>query len=407
MTKEDFFEIITRNLPVTRKSDDFLADVSAVYDCFVSNVYEIEIDAFGGEDVKNSTLQIIEEQIATIKDVLSTYLGGCHGEAFQKLKTHLINNGEKSLDLKVITIRKTQESGCYYYRARKNDGTIKSFKNMFHIPNNQREIVKTERFSVPGYPCLYLGNTVFDCWEEMGRPSFEELFFSGYKVVNEFKVYDLRKPTKEELDKEQLSKTLERLVLVIACQFIVRKKDAPFKPEYIIPQLVMEIIVSMNRKQLIDERGPFHLVWGVVFTSTCLSSDFEYQEDYLENIVIPVVDTKNEHCGYLASLFEVSEPLCYRYEELKEMQNGLLWETIDDVQKDEIKQEYELTKMGFLERRLKQNAKYGQLEHVVLDCPQVVKIGPEGGSFEVPLYAGGSWNLEVSDFKEKNLNEPK
>lgn len=397
MTKEEFYKNINERIPVRRKSDSFLEDISAVYQELESIVSDLDVADFVDESSKDKTIQTIKRSIEVIKNILLKYYDGCHGEAFSMLKSHLLNNNAELLDLSFINIPKTQDSGIYFYRARKNNGSIKTFKDMFHIPNTRREIVKTERFSVPGYPCLYLGNTVFDCWEEMGKPSFDELFFSGYKVLNEFYVYNLRKPKFEDFEKDRISKTLERLVYVIACQFIMKNHDAPFKPEYIIPQLIMEIIVSINRKKLENESGPFPLVWGVLFTSTCLSDGFQYQEDYLENIAIPVVDTENEHCGYLASLFEVSEPVCYRYEELKERQAGLSWESIDENQEDKIRKEYELTKLGFIEKRLRKNTKYAQLDHIILDCPRTITFEPAGGTIEVPVYSNGPWHIEVKD----------
>ena len=219
---------------------------------------------------------------------------------------------------------------------------------MFHIPNNKRGLIKTTRFSTPGYPCLYLGNTIYDCWEEMRRPSFDTLYFSGYKVIKEFKVYDLLKPSKEDFDSFDLSILLEHLVYVIACQFTVYNDNDFFKPEYIIPQLILELIITSNRNKTHSDSLP----WGIAFTSTHLAEDFPYKENYLKNIAIPVVDTANAYCSYLSSLFEISNPINYRYEELKERDSGLCWGTIGADEATALKESYEATKMGFLEKRL-------------------------------------------------------
>ena len=390
MNTEELFQKVKEKLPIKHGSEDFITDVKRAYNEYYDDISNLEIDAFESEELKCTIVQDIKVRIRNIVLVLERYFDGCHSEAYQLLKEQIIKpNG--FLDIDVINKGK---SDCFY-RARSNDGCIHSFEDMFHIPNNKRGIVKTERFSAPGYPCLYLGNTVYDCWEEIGRPSFEELFFSGFRVMNDFVLYDLRKPNRVAFEKENLPKTLKRLVYIIACQFKVLHKEQPFKPEYIIPQLILELIISSNREKNKKECGPYELTWGIAYTSTHQSNDFQYQEDFLENVVIPVVDSgfKNVHCGFLASLFEISDPICYRYEELKERETGLFWEPMEMDEKEKIAMEYAKTKMGFIERRLKQNTKYNALEYLVIDGATTIEFPPEGGTKDVVIKSNSKWSV--------------
>lgn len=393
MNTEELFQKVKRNLPIEHISNDFITDVKRAYKEFFVDISNLELDAFGDEEMKNATIQDVTIRIRNIVLVLKRYFEGCHSEAFQMLKEQIVKP-DGFLDIDVINI----ERGDYFYRARNNDGSIHSFKDMFHIPNNKRGIVKTERFSTPGYPCLYLGNTVYDCWEEMGRPSFEELFFSCFRVTNDFKVYDLLKPNRVAFEKENLPQTLKRLVYIIACQFKVLHKEQPFKPEYILPQLILELIISSNREKNKKEYGLYDLPWGVAYTSTHQAKDFLYQEDYLENIAIPVVDSsfKKTHCGFLASLFEISEPICYRYEELKERQIRIPWEPMEMDEKQKIANEYGLTKLGFIERRLKNDTKYSSLDFMVIDKPSL-NFPSEGGTKDVMIKSSGNWSLSFEN----------
>jgi hypothetical protein len=390
MTAEELFQRIKKELPIEHGSDDFLKDAKDAYKRYYKDISSLEVDAFEDEKMKNAAIQDVKVRIKNIMFVLKRYMEGCHSEAYQLLKEQIVKT-DGFLDIDVINIEENE----YYYRARNNDGSIHSFEDMFHIPNNKRGIVKTERFSAPGYPCLYLGNTVYDCWEEMGRPSFEELFFSGFRVMNGFMVYDLRKPNRVAFEKENLPQTLKRLVYIIACQFKVLHKEQPFKPEYIIPQLILELIVSSNREKNKKECGPYDLPWGVAYTSTHQSKDFQYQEDFLENFAIPVVDSRfdNVHCGFLSSLFEVSAPICYRYEELKERQAGLFWEPMDSDEKEKIVTEYASTKLGFIEQRLKKNTNHYSLKHIVIDGPKTIVFPPEGGTKSIPIRSNDKWSV--------------
>lgn len=392
MNTEELFQKVRNNLPIENNSDDFIYDVKKTYKRYFDDISSLEVDAFGDEKLRNATIQEVKVRIRNVVMVLKRYYEGCHSEAYQLLKEQIVKT-DGFLDIDVIT----KEKGEYYYRARNNDESIRSFEDMFHIPNNKRGIVKTERFSAPGYPCLYLGNTVYDCWEEMGRPSFEELSFSGFRVKDDFMVYDLRKPNEVAFEKDNLPKTLIRLVYIIACQFKVLHKKHTFKPEYIIPQLILELVISSNRENK-KEHGIYDLPWGVAYTSTHQAKDFLYQEDYLENIAIPVVDSsfKKAHCGFLASLFEISEPICYRYEELKERQTGLFCEPMEMDEKEKIAIEYATTKLGFIEKRLKKNTKYSSLSFIVIDKPTLV-FPCEGGTKDMMIKSSGSWSLSFED----------
>ena len=43
-------------------------------------------------------------------------------------------------------------------------------KELFHIPYDKREYASSERFSVAGYPCLYLSSQYEICWCECHKP---------------------------------------------------------------------------------------------------------------------------------------------------------------------------------------------------------------------------------------------
>ncbi|MBQ7533440.1 MAG: BACON domain-containing protein [Bacteroidales bacterium] len=393
MTKDEFIQKVQDSLPIERKTDDFLEDVNNTYKGFIDDIKTIDNNVFKSIEDKTLIIQKVKESSDIIQSVIKQHLDGSHGEAYALLKNN-ITNPDGSLKIGVITIDKTQNNKKHYYRARIDDCTVKSYQDMFHIPNNKREIIKTERFSALGYPCLYLGNSVYDCWEELGRPSFDDLCFSGYKVVESFKVYDLRKPTKEDFDNYDLLSILERLVYVIACQFKVLHKDGHFKPEYIIPQLILELIITSNRKKKETESSPYALAWGVAYTSTHLANDFPYKEEFLENIAIPVIDTKNMYCNILMSLFEISDPIRYRYEELKENNNVPHWNSFNT---DKLQDTYEYTKLGFIERRLKENNKYNQSSYIAIDSPDVITLPAKGGSGTIIIKSNDTWSLSVND----------
>ena len=57
----------------------------------------------------------------------------------------------------------TNSNELSFFKSRVGDN-IFNRKDMLHIPFNKRELVKTQRFSISGVPCLYLGATSYVCW---------------------------------------------------------------------------------------------------------------------------------------------------------------------------------------------------------------------------------------------------
>ncbi len=48
-------------------------------------------------------------------------------------------------------------------------------EGMFHVPFESRIKIETQRYSIAGLPCLYLGNSAYVCWLEMGKPNLDSL----------------------------------------------------------------------------------------------------------------------------------------------------------------------------------------------------------------------------------------
>ena len=64
---------------------------------------------------------------------------------------------------------------------------------MFHIKYSLRSKVKTQRFSFPGLPCLYLGASSYVCWLELNRPAFDKFQVATIKQksTDDYNVIDL------------------------------------------------------------------------------------------------------------------------------------------------------------------------------------------------------------------------
>lgn len=215
------------------------------------------------------------------------------------------------------------------YRLRvEAPGARLSRAEMFHIPAEKRHLVAPQRFSVIGVPMLYLGSTVYVCWEELGRPELNRVWLSAFKLKPQrtLRVLNLayRPSWVSQLLKSINSPTapsdVTRLAaayaiawpLIAACMFPVRERQGAFKVEYVIPQLLMSWIT---------ERDEF---LGVRYFSTHVGESTSNMAAV--NFVLPATNlSATGPCSRLVDLFEFTEPVSWTYSEAAGTQTSYLY----------------------------------------------------------------------------------
>ena len=142
------------------------------------------------------------------------------------------------------------KSDIPFFRARLDaDEDGFTAKDMGVIPFCLRDKATTGRFSMPGFPCLYLGNTSYVCWLEMGKPAEFRFNVSPVLLDRTQKLFDLTVSfgylfERDNKGNRMLSKDItigfiKRIMLSICSFFRVKEQNRQFKSEYIIPQLIM------------------------------------------------------------------------------------------------------------------------------------------------------------------------
>lgn len=85
----------------------------------------------------------------------------------------------------------------------------------------------------------------------------------------------------------------------------------PFKPEYIIPQLVMTSIRNLGKVNTTDGLTDID---GCLYTSTKRNGAFTVGEDKWWNIALPAKSNPKEGlCDALNKMFQIATPTCYAY----------------------------------------------------------------------------------------------
>ena len=167
--------------------------------------------------------------------------------------------------LKNYLLIKTYDENEYYsyYRIRRAEKQL-SRKDLFHIPLPLNYLASTERYSMPGHPCLYLASYPDLCWYECGKP--ESFAIARFDLPQsgdqQFRFVDFSEklmPLKyaffswfynDEIPRDAIRNYLLKILVTYplraACSVVVEHTDAKYKEEYIIPQLLVQWLVTDN-----------------------------------------------------------------------------------------------------------------------------------------------------------------
>lgn len=289
-------------------SQCFESRLNGVLEKYYDLIRNLDNDEKFLHNVTDDYIQTISKTIETIKQAYKFHQKGLIRAAVKRMKS--LVNGELLLEKTF-----TNDSDKWWYRGRMltTSERIYSKEQMWHIPCEKRELVKVERYSITGHPCLYLGNSILTCWEELGAPSLDDLCMSAYKIKNTLRVIDLRLPDNENYylgEPYIFTKLLNTLPLALACFLQVRDHGAPFKPEYVIPQLLMLAIMENDG------------IAGVVYSSTKRVFCLIENEDYRYNLALPV--RKNEDY-YLRDYFDNYDGQTFLHADVMHKLNAMLW----------------------------------------------------------------------------------
>lgn len=206
-----------------------------------------------------------------------------------------------------------------FYRIRQCDNKSHLTKeDLFHIPLTKRNLITSQRFSIPGYPSLYLGSSIYICWEELNRPSFDSLFVSKFifsnfndnKIINISYLpnhiinHVLSSLHSNHIDKTKVKDYFKSYLilwpLISSCLITAESKSSNFNVEYFIPQLFLEWI----RKQ--DEFD------GIMYFSIkYLRGQYLCLLD--KNLVLPAkeIDETSGFCNILRNNILMTEPIAW------------------------------------------------------------------------------------------------
>lgn len=198
--------------------------------------YELYETLLENESVKKNIINAVKE---LNKGLLTTILKYNNGNAFSAYRTF---KNTISPIISLLPIIPSIDDGVFY-RMRSETG-LSDKKEFWHIPFNRAFLSKSERFSIAGYPILYLGYSKRVCELEVDKGTLAK--------------FELQKPLNKILDltlgqgvgkRSILDKDLMIVYPLIASCYVVpfysvqqeqecKPNGVSFREEYIIPQFL-------------------------------------------------------------------------------------------------------------------------------------------------------------------------
>lgn len=313
------------HLPLKRKKEDFYQDLHNLFDGYRTTLKEILID---------EEMIEMKKLCDGILESLKQYHNGLPHKAygsFEKLMRILEKRGNQ-----LVVFQKSSRDSLFdfddplrLYRVRKltEEGTTTyERKDIFHTPFSLREKISTCRYSISGYPCLYLGTSLELCAKEIENDS------EGLEIASRFKMnrninangnVNIRvlnlgikpqdfhfKHNDVYLRGNSINDSFQRKYLlwyplIAACSFMSKNKKNPYSPEYVIPQLLMQ----WARGRYANSSRHSELI-GIRYFSCASVASSELGFNY----VFPVSgqtegDPDAEHCYVLRNAFLLTQPI--------------------------------------------------------------------------------------------------
>ena len=331
------------HLPIRWKGSDFSATLNNLLNNYIKQLENLSDNPQSNYNSIQVDLKDIKRVCGLLIRAVNHYLNGFPAKAYSSF--------ERAMGLLMINpLRIYQKSVMEQFEIPGNryrkDEDLNLFRvvsvqdnkpytrtRVFHTPYTMRSKVSTSRYSIAGYPSLYLGTTLSLCCEEIHmNPHQNFALASKYKLERNLeytntniRVIELGVKPQDFLEIEHNNERHDRQIskellndnkvrssyllwypLIASCSYIRTDKKDPFAAEYIIPQLLMQWVrneICIKRNDDYDE------LVGIRYFS-CASvraSDMGF------NYVFPTSGNPKSanlpYCSVLAKAFRLTNPV--------------------------------------------------------------------------------------------------
>lgn len=181
-----------------------------------------------------------------VRKVLNECYRCYYDDAYKILEGFFSDNKYHYYKLLPIFRYVPEDYELYRMRFGKTNIDLENYQGeLFHIPYHLRHLVSTQRYSIPGYPVLYLAGSFLTAWCELDKPTLKDVVYSKMKFKKEELFIDLAYPLSPNPQLWEYYSLFVFYPLMIACMVQVKHPNSPFKPEYCLPQQMLNLVRSI------------------------------------------------------------------------------------------------------------------------------------------------------------------
>lgn len=273
---------------------------------------------------KDNIIRRINWIVDSMNKIFKSYLVGNPAKAYKQfkrlvkladIKPHLLYSRASSIDANTTFFRTKKEYNPTKLKFHSlGNGFNKNLEpiDLFHVPFQKRRAIGSNRFSIPGYPCLYLSGSLKTSWSECFE-KLEPFHATCFKNHRPLYIIDLvpldyifrmngGSFPDEIFSVDDMPAVLLNYAivfpLIFACHSKIKyvesyKGEIMFKSEYIIPQLLLQWF--KEKKLVID---------GVRYLS-CTAETYYPSENFNKyNYILPAITSAEEgFCNNLLANF--------------------------------------------------------------------------------------------------------
>ena len=326
-------------LPIRWKGIDFSSELQNHFEYFINSIEKAIDESEGGKS--ENGYDRVKTVCAILVKCVKKHLDGFPSQAYDRfcdamrlLVRYPFNMYSKTnyLSHNGSDIAYADELDLYRV-CRVYDNSPYPRTRVFHTPYNMRSKVSSSRYSIAGYPSLYLATSILLCCEEMHIDPYQDLAIVSrfrmeqnmeyanasinvielaikpqdfVQVINESDSMHRKIDAHRLNDKSVQEAYLLWYPLIAACSYIRRNKNDPFAAEYIVPQLLMQWVRSEANQSSNED---YAQLTGIRYfsCSSVKASDMGF------NYVFPTsgipISPDLLYCRVLSKAFRLTEPV--------------------------------------------------------------------------------------------------
>lgn len=178
-----------------------------------------------------------------------------------------------------------------FYRGREDNKPLKEEKEFYHIPFTKRYLIKNQRYSISGIPCLYLASSRECMYKELGN---QHVPYCQFHMTKKIAMLDMsisyEQMLNQTLTHEQVFAFLCTMPLkyAVSIQALDNERQS-FKSNYVIAQLLTAAIYNMKTirvkgicyASIKGRELPYEQRLNYVFLPVCKHMGQEYDMDLM------------------------------------------------------------------------------------------------------------------------------